>query len=106
MENHEIDYFIQGEEMQLVEIELDNMETAIAEAGAFMYMDSNVQMETIFGDGSQQQNSILGKLFQAGKRALVGESLFMTAYTNMQSGKKKVSFASPYPLNDIQQAEH
>ncbi|HEY0668712.1 MAG TPA: TIGR00266 family protein [Sphingobacteriaceae bacterium] len=94
--NHEIDYHIFGEEMQYVEIELDPQETAIAEAGSFMMMEDGIQMQTIFGDGSQQQG-ILGKLFSAGKRLLTGESLFMTAYTNMISGKKRVSFASPYP---------
>ena len=97
MENHEIDYFIQGEEMQLVEIELDNMETAIAEAGAFMYMDAHVQMETIFGDGSAQQSGFMGKLLGAGKRLLTGESLFMTAFTNQGQSKARVAFASPYP---------
>src|SRR5690349_19328980 len=96
--NHEIDYKIYGEEMQYVEVELDPMETAIAESGAFMMMDDGIQMQTIFGDGSQQQQSgLLGKLFSAGKRLLVGESLFMTAFTNIGQGKKRVSFASPYP---------
>lgn len=83
--------------MQFVEVELDPQETAIAEAGSFMMMDDGITMETIFGDGSQQQSGLLNKLFSAGKRLLVGESLFMTAYTNIGSGKKKVSFASPYP---------
>ena len=74
------------------------METAMAEAGAFMMMDDGIQMETIFGDGSAQQNNgLLGKLFSAGKRLVVGESLFMTAYTNIGTGKKHVSFAAPYP---------
>lgn len=95
--NHEIDYFIKGEEMQLVEIELDPQETAIAEAGAFMYMDDGIKMETIFGDGSQQQQGFMGKLWSAGKRLLTGESLFMTAYTHTGSGKARVAFASPYP---------
>jgi len=97
--NHEIDYHIFGEEMQYVEIELDPGETAVAEPGAFMMMDDNIQMETIFGDGSQQQQSsgLLGQLFSAGKRLLVGENLFMTAFTNSGNGKKHVSFASPYP---------
>jgi uncharacterized protein (TIGR00266 family) len=96
--NHEIDYKIFGEEMQYVEVELDPQETAIAEAGAFMMMDDGIQMQTIFGDGSQQQSGgLMGKLLSAGKRLLVGESLFMTAYTNMGQGKKRVSFASPYP---------
>jgi uncharacterized protein (TIGR00266 family) len=94
----EIDYKIYGEEMQYVEVELDPQETAIAEAGSFMMMEEGIQMQTIFGDGSQQQDtSILGKLFSAGKRVLTGESLFMTAYTNIGQGKKRVSFASPYP---------
>ena len=97
IQNHEIDYKIYGEELQFVEIELDPNETAIAESGAFMMMDDGITMQTIFGDGSQQQdNSLLGKLFSAGKRLLVGESLFMTAFTNMGQAKKKVSFAAPY----------
>lgn len=96
--NHEIDYRIFGEEMQYVEVELDPQETAVAEPGSFMMMDDGIQMQTIFGDGSpQQDNSLLGKLFSAGKRLLVGENLFMTAFTNAGQGKKHVSFASPYP---------
>jgi uncharacterized protein (TIGR00266 family) len=96
--SHEIDYRIHGEEMQCVEVELDPNETAIAESGAFMMMDDGIQMQTIFGDGSQQQGGgILGKLFSAGKRVLTGESLFMTAFTNIDTGKRRVSFASPYP---------
>src|SRR3954463_12116219 len=95
--NHEIDYRIFGEEMQYVEVELDPNETAIAEAGAFMMMDDGIQMQTIFGDGSQQQGGLLGKLLGAGKRLLVGETLFMTAFTNIGGGKRRVSFASPYP---------
>jgi len=94
---HEIDYRIFGEEMQCVEIELDPDETAIAESGAFMMMDDGIQMQTIFGDGTNQQKGFLGKLMSAGKRVLTGESLFMTTYTNIGSGKKKVLFASPYP---------
>jgi uncharacterized protein (TIGR00266 family) len=95
--NHEIDYKIYGEEMQYVEIELDPNETAIAESGAFMMMDDGIQMATMFGDGSKPQQGLLGKLMSAGKRMLTGESLFMTAFTNMGQGKKRVSFASPYP---------
>ena len=95
--NHEIDYKIHGEELQFVEIELDPGETAIAESGAFMMMDNGIEMETIFGDGSQQQGGgFLGKLMSAGKRLITGESLFMTAFTNTGQGKKRVSFASPY----------
>ena len=94
---HEIDYHIYGEEMQYVEIELDPQEIVIAEAGSFMMMDNGIQMETIFGDGSQQQTGLFGKLLSAGKRVLTGESLFMTAFINQNYNKSKVSFASPYP---------
>lgn len=99
MQNHEIDYKVFGEEMQYVEVELDYNETAIAEPGAFMMMDDGLTMQTMFGDGSQQsQNtSIFGKLLNAGKRVLVGENLFMTAFTNVNQGRRRVSFASPYP---------
>jgi uncharacterized protein (AIM24 family) len=95
--NHEIDYKIYGEEMQYVEVELDPGETAVAESGAFMMMDDGIQMETIFGDGSRPQTGFFGKLMSAGKRVLTGESLFMTAFSNVGQGKKRVSFASPYP---------
>lgn len=95
--NHEIDYKIYGEEMQYVEVELDPGETAIAESGAFMMMDDGIQMETIFGDGARANTGFFGKLMSAGKRILTGESLFMTAFSNMGQGKKRVSFASPYP---------
>jgi uncharacterized protein (AIM24 family) len=95
--NHEIDYKIYGEELQYVELELDPNETAIAESGAMMMMEDGIEMQTIFGDGSAQQSTgLLGKLMSAGKRLLVGESLFMTAFTNVGQGKKKVSFAAPY----------
>jgi uncharacterized protein (TIGR00266 family) len=95
--NHEIDYRIFGEELQYVEIELDPQETAVAESGSFLMMEQGIEMATIFGDGSErQQGGFLGKLMQAGKRILTGESLFMSAFTNATQGKKKVSFAAPY----------
>ena len=94
---HEIDYKIFGEEMQFVEIELDPQEGVVAEAGTFMMMDDQIKMNTIFGDGSNQEKGLLGKIFSAGKRILTGESLFMTVFTNDGIGKKQISFASPYP---------
>ena len=97
MNAHEIDYNIFGEEMQYVEIELDPQESVVAESGSFMMMNDGVTMNTIFGDGTNQDKGILGKLFSAGKRLLTGESLFMTVFTNSGFGKKQVSFASPYP---------
>lgn len=97
MTSHEIDYELVGEEMQAVGIELDPQETALAEAGSLMMMDSGLEMNTIFGDGSNQDKGIFGKVFSAGKRLLTGEGLFMTTYTNTGTGKKKAWFASPYP---------
>lgn len=97
MTSHEIDYQIYGEEMQYVEIELDPQEAVVAEAGSFMMMDNGIAMDTIFGDGSNQNQGVMGKLFSAGKRLLTGESLFMTVFLNQYNGKRKVSFASPYP---------
>jgi uncharacterized protein (TIGR00266 family) len=99
LQDHDIDYKIFGEEMQFVEIELDPNETAIAESGAFMYMRDGIEMQTIFGDGSNQSQTsgLIGKLLSAGKRILTGESLFMTAFTHTGHGKSQVAFASPYP---------
>ncbi len=95
--NHEIDYHIHGEEMQCVEIELDPQETVIAESGSFMFMDEGIVMATVFGDGSDRADGFFGKLMNAGKRLLTGESLFMTTFSNaLQAGKQKVTFAAPY----------
>lgn len=94
---HEIDYKIFGDDMQFVEVELDPMEAAVAEAGGMMYMDDGIAMETIFGDGSQQNSGFLGALMGAGKRLLTGESLFMTVFQNRGQGKKRVAFGAPYP---------
>jgi uncharacterized protein (TIGR00266 family) len=97
MKSHEIDYQIFGEEMQYVEIELDPQEVVMAEPGSFMMMEQGIAMQTVFGDGSNQQDGFLGKIFSAGKRLLTGENLFMTAYLNQAGDKRKVSFASPFP---------
>ena len=94
---HEIDYEIVGDDMQFVRIELDPNESVIAEAGGMMYSEDGIQMETIFGDGSQKQQGVMGALLGAGRRLLVGESLFMTVFSNHTQGKRKVAFAAPYP---------
>ena len=94
---HEIDYKIFGDDMQFVEVELDPEEAALAEAGGMMYMDDGIQMETIFGDGSQQKSGLMGALTGAGKRLLTGESLFMTIFANKSRQKRRVAFGAPYP---------
>ena len=95
---HEVEYEILGDDLQYVRIELDPGEAAVAEAGAMMYVEEGIEMQTLFGDGSQsQQGGFVGALLGAGKRLLVGESLFMTVFLNQGQGKKKVAFAAPYP---------
>jgi uncharacterized protein (TIGR00266 family) len=97
---HEVDYKIFGDDMQYVEVELDPSEAAVAEAGAMMYMEDDIAMETIFGDGSQSQGGqggLMGVLMGAGKRLLIGESMFMTVFQNRGSVKRKVAFGAPYP---------
>lgn len=95
---HEIDYEIFGHEMQFVEIELDPGESAVAEAGAMMYMTDGIEMQTIFGDGSEaQEGGFLDKLVGAGKRLITGESLFCTIFTQRGQGKGRVAFSAPYP---------
>ena len=94
-----IDYVLYGDDMQLVEIELDPSESVVAEAGAMTYMDKNIKMDTIFGDGSGKDDNkgFMGKLASAGKRALTGESLFMTSFQNIGHEKAHVAFAAPFP---------
>jgi uncharacterized protein (TIGR00266 family) len=95
---HEIDFKIFGEDLQFVEVELDPGESAVAEAGAMMYMTSGIELTTVFGDGSSDgaSSGIVEKLMGAGKRLLTGESLFMTVFTNTGHGKQQVAFAAPY----------
>ena len=93
----EIDFKIFGEDMQYVEVELDPGESAVAEAGAMMFKDPSINLDTVFGDGTPQQGGFFDKLVGAGKRLITGESLFMTVFTHQGSGKAKVGFAAPYP---------
>ncbi|MFP4198446.1 MAG: TIGR00266 family protein [Halanaerobium sp.] len=97
MQSHEIDYEIIGDDMQVVEVELDPEETVIAEAGAMNWMDNGISFEAKMGDGTELDKSILGKIFGAGKRVITGESIFITHFTNRDYGKKKIAFAAPYP---------
>ncbi len=97
MQCHEVDYDVLGDDMQVVEVELDPGETVIAEAGAMNYMEDGITFEARMGDGSRAGEGILGKLLSAGKRVLTGESIFLTHFTNRGKGKKRVAFAAPYP---------
>lgn len=97
MKAHVVDYQIYGDDLQFVEIELDPQETVIAEAGAMMYMDDGINFETKLGDGSSASKGLAGMLGSVAKRAITGESLFMTHFSNVGQGKKQVAFGAPYP---------
>ncbi len=97
MNSHEVDYEIFGNDMQIVEIELDPDEVVIAEAGAMNYMEDGIVFETKMGDGSTPSGGMLGSILNVGKRVLTGESIFMTHFSNGGGGKKRVAFAAPYP---------
>ncbi len=97
MRSHDLEYRIIGDDIQLVEIELDPRETVIAEAGTMMYMDSQIRFDTKMGDGSDPNQGLMGKLLSAGTRVLTGESLFVTHFTNQGGSKQRVAFAAPYP---------
>ena len=94
----DIDFEIKGQELQFVEIELDPGESAVAEAGAFVWKDASIGMSTVFGDGSGGgDQGFMGKLLGAGKRLVTGESLFTTVFTHDGQGTARVAFASPTP---------
>jgi len=97
MQCHKIDFEIHGDDIQIVEVELDPGETVIAEAGVMNYMDDGITFEARMGDGSKANEGIFGKLLNVGKRVLTGESIFLTHFTNQGAGKKRVAFAAPYP---------
>lgn len=108
MRCHEVDYQILGDDMQLVEIELDPRETVVAEAGALNYMDEGISFEARMGDGSQPKGGVFDTLLNIGKRVLTGESIFLTHFTNQSVAKRKVAFAAPYPgkIIPLNMAEH
>ncbi|HIG61909.1 MAG TPA: TIGR00266 family protein [Gammaproteobacteria bacterium] len=97
MKCHKVDYEIFGDDMQVVEVELDPGETVIAEAGAMNWMEDGITFEAKMGDGSKPDQGLMGKLLDVGKRAVTGEALFMTHFTNAGYGKKRAAFSAPYP---------
>lgn len=97
MKSHEVDYEVFGDDMQLVEVELDPGEVVIAEAGAMNYMEEGIGFEAKMGDGSNVESGFFGKVMGVGKRMLTGESIFMTHFRNDGHGKRRVAFAAPYP---------
>ncbi len=84
---HDIDYRLIGDDLQIVEIELDPGESVRAEAGAMLYMDGDIRMDTGTGGG----------LMRGLKRRLTGESFFITSFVNEGRRKARVAFSAPYP---------
>ncbi|MDG2261924.1 MAG: TIGR00266 family protein [Actinomycetota bacterium] len=97
MQSHDVDYAITGDDLQFVEVELDPAETVVGEGGTMMYIEDGITFETKMGDGSEPDQGMFGKLKAAGKRAITGESVFLTHFTNTGGGKRKAAFAAPYP---------
>lgn len=97
MKSHQLDYEIIGDDLQLIIIELDSGETVIAEAGSMNYIEEGIQFETKMGDGSKPSQGLMGKLLDAGKRMLTGESIFLTHFTHQGVNKSRVAFSAPYP---------
>lgn len=97
MQCHEVDYEILGDDLQIVEVELDQGETVIGEAGVMNYMQDGIQFEAKMGDGSDPDQGMFSKMFSAVGRKLTGESIFMTHFTNHHPDKRRVAFAAPFP---------
>lgn len=95
--SHEVDYRIEGDDLQFVEVELDPGETVIGEAGAMVYLEDGIAFETKLGDGSEPDQGMWGKLKAAGKRAISQESIFLTHFTNEGVGKVHAAFAAEFP---------
>ena len=91
-----IDYRIIGDDLQAVVVTLDPQEAVVAEAGAMMYMEDGVEMGTQLSMKADS-GGLMGKLFEAGKRVIAGESFFITMFANNANVRRDVAFAAPYP---------
>jgi uncharacterized protein (TIGR00266 family) len=91
-----IDYKIIGDDMQAVIVTLDPGETVVAEAGAMMFMEYGIEMNTTL-DPNKQGGGLLGRVLTGAKRALSGDSFFVTTFTNNASRRQEAAFSAPYP---------
>jgi uncharacterized protein (TIGR00266 family) len=91
-----LDYELIGDDLQAVIVTLDPGEMAIAEAGAMMFMEQGIEMNTTL-DPNRQGGGMLGKLFAGAKRALSGDTFFITTFANGASTRRRVAFSSPFP---------
>ena len=102
-----IDYQIIGDDLQAVIVTLDPDEAVVAEAGAMMYLEDDIEMATSLSM-TEDSGGIMGKLFQAGKRMVTGESFFITFFANKGVQRRDAAFAAPYPghIVPVELAEH
>lgn len=103
----EIDYQLLGDDLQAVVVTLDPGEAMVAEAGAMMYLEDGIEMGTSLSM-KKDGGGLLGKLFEAGKRAVTGESFFITIFANEGHQRADCAFAAPYPgkIVPVELAEH
>ncbi len=93
----EIEYRILGDDLQILEVELDPAQTVIAEAGAMTYLEDGISWDSVLGDGSRPPGDFWDQALSAGKRVLAGDSVFLTHFRNDASARRTVAFAAPYP---------
>lgn len=96
MHCHRITYKTYGDDLQFVSIGVTAGQTIVAEAGSLMYMTEDIQMDTGISDGSDTGSGFFGQLWNAGKRALAGESFFLLHLTGTGSSPGQAAFAGPY----------
>lgn len=91
-----LDYELIGSDLQAVIVTLDPGETVIAEAGAMMFMEQGIEMNTTL-DPNKQGGGLLGKLFSGAKRVLSGDTFFITTFANSTGSRQRVAFSSHFP---------
>ncbi|WP_298636790.1 TIGR00266 family protein [uncultured Umboniibacter sp.] len=104
----ELDYQVNGNDLQVVEITLDPGETVIAEAGAMNFLEDGIEFSARMGDGSVPDQGFFGGLMSAGKRLMTGESFFITHFINESPQRRTVAFSAPFPgsIIALNLAEH
>lgn len=97
MKCHDVSFEIMGNDNQVVVVELDSQESVIAEAGSMLYLEEGIEFQSMLGDGSEPEEGFFDAMWSSGKRAVSGESLFMTRFTHRGSGKSRVAFTGAFP---------
>ena len=95
-----LDYELIGDDLQAVIVTLDPGETVIAEAGAMMFMEQGIEMNTTL-DPNKQGGGMFGKLFAGARRVLSGDTFFITTFANGTNSRRSVAFSSPRGRNWI-----